>query len=34
MTHRESPAFATISWLFLISATHAVHPHVGPAKSE
>lgn len=34
ITQRESPAFATISWLFLIIATHAVLPDVGPLKSE
>ena len=33
ITQRESPAFATINWLFLIIATHAVQPDIGPAKS-
>jgi hypothetical protein len=34
ITQRESPAFATTSLLFLSIATQAVHPQVGPLKSE
>ena len=34
ITQRESPAFATKSWLFRIIATHAVLPEVGPWKLE